>query len=131
MRGIVELVGIAVVIMGVGAGTAGAADVQASKKHIKEAVASAQEMVSHGKQGPWDVVSEHAEDFIMHAKAALDGIPADNEHGEEVVSHLKTAISQAEEAIEHGEAGHGDVAMKHAQATLFNAKEAQSHAKAL
>ena len=131
MRGIVERIGMAVVIMGVGVGTAGAADVQAAKKHIKEAISSGEAMVSHGKQGHLDVLSDHAEDFIMHAKAALDGIPADNEHGEEVVSRLKTAISKAEEAIEHGEAGHPDVAVKHAQAALFNAKEALSHTEGL
>ena len=127
----IKLTAVAVMITGFQIGTAGAADVQAVQKHIKEALASAQEMVTHGKQGHMDVLTEHAENFIMHAKSALENIPADNEHGEEVVGHLKTAISQAEDAIEHGSAGHSDVAMKHAQATLFNAKEAQSHAEAL
>jgi t-SNARE complex subunit (syntaxin) len=108
-----------------------AANVEGVKKHLKEALNSAEAMVSHGKQGHLDVLAEHAEEFIMHAQSALENIPADNAHGEEVVSHLKTAIDQAEKAIEHGSAGHDDVAMKHAKATLFNVKEAQSHAGAL
>lgn len=131
MKRIVEGLGIATMIMGLGIGGSVAADVQAAKKHLEEALASAQAMVSHGKQGDLDALSDHAEAFIGHAEAALDGIPADNEHGEEVVSHLKTAISKAEDALEHGAAGHKDVAMKHAEATLSHAKEAQSHAKGL
>jgi ribosomal protein S20 len=131
MKTVVEAVVAAMLVMGFSMSSASAADVQAAKKSIQDALASAQNMVSHGKQGHMDAMTEHAENFIKHAKSALENIPADNEHGEEVVSHLKTAIAQAEDAIEHGEAGHSDVAMKHAQATLFNAKEAQSHAGAL
>lgn len=131
MRKIIERVGMIVVMIGLGVGTAGAADVEATRKHIKEAIASGEAMVSHGKQGHLDVLSKHAKDFITHAKAALDGIPADNEHGKEVSSHLKTAISEAEEAIKHGAEGHKDVAVKHAENALSHAKEAQSHAEGL
>ncbi len=103
---------------------AGGAD---AKKHGAETITAAEKMVDHGGQGHMKTMTKHANEMIMHANGTIKALPAGDKHGDEVKTHFQEAIKEAEKAIDHGGQGHGDVAMKHANASLMHAQEGAKH----
>jgi hypothetical protein len=73
------------------------------EQNLKDAIEHAKVAVFHGKDGDAEALLEHAEDALQHA---LKG-GTDNPHVEEGISHLK-------------EAGHADVATKHAETAVMH-----------
>ena len=108
-----------------------ATDLSASKKHLDDALDSAEEMVVHLQEGHMDVFKEHANNFLMHAKATINKMSDENQLGRDIKGHLQAAIEEAQKALKHAEAGHEDVAVDHALGTLSHTEEAYSLSDAL
>ena len=124
-------IGIIVLVLGMSISGAEATDLSASKKHLSKALESAEEMIMHLQEGHMDIFKKHANDFLMHAKAAITEMPEGNELGKEIQGHLQAALEEAQKALEHGEAGRVDVAVDRALGTLSHTEEAYSLSDAL
>ena len=131
MAGMMRLMGLAVVLVGLLVYPSKAADIEEARRQLSDAVESAEEMVVHLQEGQMGVFMKHTSNFIMHAKAALEEIPAESEMGAEVAGHLKMAISEAEEALGRGQIGDEEAALNHALSALSHAEEANSFADIL
>ena len=82
--------------------------------HVTEAISHAEAAVDHGSQGHADVLVEHAEEALTHAKAAQEEVKN---------PHLDEGVHELMEAIDHGKQDHAEVATKHAKSAVMHMKE--------
>ena len=80
-------------------------------QRLQEAAKLAREAADHGKQG-------HVGPFLTSTEAALQhALKAGKD------AHVAVGIAELKQAIEHGNAGHADVATKHAEQAVTHLSE--------
>lgn len=91
-----------------GSGIARRDAVRSEEQHRQEAVQLAKEAADHGKQGDVGLLLSSAEAALQHAfKAGKD-------------SRVDAGITELKQALEQGSAGHGDVAIQHAEHAVIH-----------
>ncbi len=91
-----------------GSGIARRDAVRSEEQHRQEAVQLAKEAADHGKQGDVGLFLSTVEAALQHAfKAGKD-------------SRVEAGITELKQALEQGSAGHGDVAIQHAEQAVIH-----------
>ncbi len=91
-----------------GSGIARRDAVRSEEQHRQEAVQLTKEAVDHGKQGQVGLFLSSAEAALQHAFKA----------GKDV--HVDAGITELKQALEQGSAGHGDLAIQHAEQAVLH-----------
>lgn len=81
---------------------------------VSEALELAEEAVEYGKHGDTGAMAKQADRALQHAlNAAMEN------------RHLDAAIDELKITLEHAEAGHADLATKHAEAAMAHLSAVQ------
>lgn len=124
---LVHLIGLALILSLLSAGTASAGSPKEIQEQARAMVRDAEEMVMHGGMGDGKAIVHHCAEVAKQAQAILKALPRADEHGKEAAPHLEAAIKHCQRVAEMGDKVDPGVSLNPAAKARAAVREAMKH----